>query len=52
MCQVSCGASCSSLGARLCPSGDCSGDCRLHFGEGTNENTRRRLSNAGVVVEN
>ena len=51
MSQVSCGASCSSLGARLCPSGDCSGDCRIHFGQGTNENTRRRLSNAGVVVE-
>ena len=29
----SCAGSCLALGALLCPSGDCSGDCRLHFGQ-------------------
>ena len=49
MCQVSCGASCSALGAKLCPSGDCSGDCRIPFGQATSDDKiQRRLSNAGI----
>ena len=48
MCQVSCGASCSSLGARLCPSGDCSGDCRIHFGMEKQRNAQRSPSKASA----
>ena len=50
MCQVSCGASCSALGARLCPSGDCSGDCRVPFGLETSYNTQRRPSITGNSI--
>ena len=42
---VSCGGSCSTLGAFLCPSGDCSGDCRMSFGNEIDQNgAQSRLS--------
>ena len=39
---ASCAGSCLALGATLCPSGDCAGDCRLHFGEEDSYNEEHR----------
>ena len=39
----SCAGSCSGLGASLCPSGDCGGDCAIPF-ETTNKIEARQLS--------
>ena len=40
---ASCAGSCSALGATLCPSGDCTGDCEMPFEqEGTNQTETRR----------
>ena len=44
---ASCAGSCSSLGASLCPSGDCSGNCEISFEQDANvTGTRRGLSAA------
>ena len=40
---ASCEGSCSALGASLCPSGDCSGDCEMPF-ESNEVETRSRSS--------
>ena len=34
---ASCAGSCSALGAFLCPSGNCSGDCEISFEHETNQ---------------
>ena len=42
---TSCLGSCSLLGAQLCPSGDCSGDCQLPVDQGMDQNgTQTRSS--------
>ena len=41
---ASCAGTCSALGAYLCPSGNCSGDCGIPFGEETAEVDSRRSS--------
>ena len=40
----SCAGSCSALGASLCPSGDCSGNCEIPFEQETNTTGKRRGS--------
>ena len=37
---TSCAGSCSALGASLCPSGNCTGDCEMPFEEETNQTER------------
>ena len=37
----SCAGSCSALGASLCPSGNCTGNCEMSFEQETNENKAR-----------
>ena len=39
---ASCAGSCSALGASLCPSGDCSGDCQISFEQETNTTGKQR----------
>ena len=39
---ASCAGSCSALGASLCPSGDCTGDCEMPFKEETNQTEAQR----------
>ena len=39
---ASCAGSCSALGASLCPSGNCSGDCEMPFEQEINEVEARR----------
>ena len=39
---ASCAGSCSALGAFLCPSGNCNGDCEVPFEEGTDETEAQR----------
>ena len=47
---ASCAGSCSALGATLCPSGDCTGDCEVPFEEEeTNPNETSRRSPAIYV---
>ena len=43
---ASCAGSCSALGASLCPSGNCSGDCEMPFEQETNQIESRRWSAA------
>ena len=43
---ASCAGSCSALGASLCPSGNCSGDCEISFEQETNQIESRRWSAA------
>ena len=39
---ASCAGSCSALGASLCPSGNCTGDCEMPFEQETNKTEPRR----------
>ena len=39
---ASCAGSCSALGASLCPSGDCTGDCEMPFEPEVNPTESRR----------
>ena len=43
---ASCAGSCSALGAKLCPSGDCAGDCEMPFDQDTNQIQARGQSGA------
>ena len=43
---VSCAGSCSALGASLCPSGNCTGDCEIPFGQEDGEIQTRKESSA------
>ena len=43
---ASCAGSCSALGAKLCPSGDCTGDCEMPFDQDTNQIQARGQSGA------
>ena len=44
---ASCAGKCSALGASLCPSGDCSGECEIPFEEEDNDDTAaERLASA------
>ena len=44
---ASCAGSCSALGASLCPSGDCTGDCELPFEQ---ETADQREGSSGISV--
>ena len=39
---ASCAGKCSAIGASLCPSGNCSGDCEMPFEQETNQTEVRR----------
>ena len=47
---ASCAGTCSALGATLCPSGDCTGDCEIPFEQETADNRaqRNRISVANI----
>ena len=44
---ASCAGSCSAVGASLCPSGDCTGDCQMPFVQDIAEN---RAQSRGISV--
>ena len=43
---ASCAGTCSALGATLCPSGDCTGDCEIPFEQENEDDKERKLSTA------
>ena len=45
---ASCAGSCSALGASLCPSGDCSGDCEIGFEQETSTTGKGRGSSVAT----
>ena len=46
---ASCAGSCSALGASLCPSGNCTGDCEMPFEQETNQTEVQRRWSAATL---